>query len=193
MSPRLSIVTPTLVRPTLVRTCETIDRQTNSDWEHIIMVDVPLVFNPEKQNIIDSISGDPRRKIFRCGVAHKNFGNTCRHNAFDKLKGDYVLYLDCDDYLADDHVFETLEQVTKMWAIFPIMRCGSRWFCDPPGLNKTGNGQYIYRRFLGLKYPDNDHYCADGELVEQLNAFPYQSLGHERELVVYPQRGNGKE
>jgi glycosyltransferase involved in cell wall biosynthesis len=190
---RYSIVTPTLVRPTLVRTCESIDKQTNGDWEHIIMVDVPLVFNPEKQKIIDSISGDPRRKIFRCGAAHKNYGNTCRHNAFDKLKGDYILYLDCDDYLADDRVFETLEQVTKMWAIFPITRCGNLWFCDPPGMCKTGSGMFIYRRFLGLKYPDTSDYTADGALVEQLKAFPYQSLGHERPLVVYPQRGLGKE
>ena len=191
--PRYSIVTPTLVRPTLIRTCESIDKQTNGDWEHVIMVDVPLVFNPEKQKIIDSISGDPRRKIFRCGTAHKNYGNTCRHNAFDKLTGDYILYLDCDDYLADDKVFETLEQVTKLWAIFPIMRCGSLWFCDPPGMCKTGSGMFIYRRFLGLKNTETSDYKPDGALVEQLKAFPYQSLGHERPLLVYEQRGLGKE
>jgi glycosyltransferase involved in cell wall biosynthesis len=191
--PRYSIITPTLVRPTLKRLCDSIDAQTNQSWEHIIMVDVPLVFDKNKSNIVESMSNDPRRKFFRCGQPHKNYGNTCRWNAFDKASGDYIIYLDDDDYLADDKVFETLEQVTKLWAIFPIMRCGNLWFCDPPGMCKTGSGMFIYRRFLGLKYPDNDHYCADGELCEQLKAFPYQSLGHERPLMIYEQRGLGRE
>lgn len=187
------MIMPTLVRPTLIRAVNSILSQTNQSWELLLCIDVPLVFDKEKTERLNNLPDDPRIKIHRCGKNHGDFGNHCRRQALDRAKGDYIIYLDDDDYLADDRVFETLEQVTKMWAIFPIMRCGSRWFCDPPGLNKTGNAMYLYRRFLGLKYPDNDHYCADGELVDQLNAFPYQSLGHERELVIYPQRGNGKE
>jgi glycosyltransferase involved in cell wall biosynthesis len=184
---------PTLVRSTLIRAVESIINQTNQDWELLLCIDVPLVFDKEKTERLKSLPNDSRIKIHRCNQNHGDYGNHCRHQAHDRVKGDYILMLDDDDYFADSKVLETLEQVTKMWAIFPIMRCGNLWFHDPPGMCRTGNGMYIYRRFLGLKYPDNDHYCADGEFVDKLKAFPYQSLGHERPLVIYPQRGLGKE
>ena len=190
---RLSIITPTLVRPTLQRLADSIFSQTNNDWEWLIAVDVPLVIFPEKKKLIEELAKDPRVHVHRCGVQHRNYGNTCRWNAFEKANGDYIIYLDDDDYLADAEVFRTLQQVTADWAIFPIMRCGHRWFCEPPGMGRTGSGMFLYKKSLGLRYPDNDHYCADGELAEQLRAYPYQSLGHERPLMIYPQRGLGKE
>ena len=191
---RYSIITPTLVRPTLRRLADSIYAQTAAnDWEWLICVDVPLVIFPEKKKLIEELAKDPRVHVHRCGVQHRNYGNTCRNLAGGRVVGDYVIFLDDDDFLADERVFETLEQVTAPWAIFPIMRCGHLWFCEPPGLGKTGSGQFIMRRDLGLKYPDNDHYSADGELAEQLKAYPYQSLGHERPLMVYLQRGLGKE
>ena len=36
---RYTIITPTLLRDTLPRLCESIDRQTCSDWQHILAVD----------------------------------------------------------------------------------------------------------------------------------------------------------
>jgi glycosyltransferase involved in cell wall biosynthesis len=214
---RYSIITPTLVRSSLRRLCDSIDAQTNSSWEHIIMVDVPLIINRAKKEFLEAMPQDSRRKVFRCGKPHKDYGNTCRWNAFEKASGDYVIYLDDDDYLADEWVFETLEQVTAQWAIFPIMRCGERWFHDPPGLYKTGSGMFIYKRDLGLRYPcegnceehqeilaqlkkahqhDSMHehlYAADGMLVEKLKQYPYQSLDNERPLMIYEKRGKGLE
>lgn len=214
---RLSIITPTLVRPTLKRLCESIDAQTNTDWEHIVMVDVPLVFDKIKRDTVESLTKHPRRKFVRCGQKHDDYGNTCRWNAFAKASGDYIIYLDDDDYLADERVFETLATVTAPWAIFPIMRCGERWFKDPPGLYKTGSGMFIYHRSLGLRYPCAAHceehveildelkklhvhntmkdhlYAADGMLVESLKKYPYQALSTERPLMIYEKRGNGKE
>jgi glycosyltransferase involved in cell wall biosynthesis len=189
---RYSIITPTLVRPTLRRLIDSIDAQTNQDWEHILMVDTPLVTQPQKRVTVESMSGDPRRRFIRCGTSHKNYGNTCRWNAFDKTSGDYIIYLDDDDYLADDRVFETLESVKAPWAIFPVMRCGQYWFKEPPGMCQTGSGMFIYKRELGLRYPDTYAYTADGELVEQLKEYPYQAVT-DRPLMIYEKRGLGKE
>jgi glycosyltransferase involved in cell wall biosynthesis len=191
--PKYSIITPTLVRPTLCRLIASIDAQTDPSWEHIVMIDVPLVTLPEKRAIVESIPSDPRRKFFRCGKAHRNYGNTCRWNAFDKASGDYIIYLDDDDYLADSEVFRTLQQVTADWAIFPIMRCGNLWFCEPPGMGRTGSGMFLYKRALGVRYPDVPDYSADGMLAEQLLKYPYQALRDERPLMIYEKRGVGKE
>jgi glycosyltransferase involved in cell wall biosynthesis len=214
---RYSIITPTMVRPTLRRTCESINAQTNGDWEHIIMVDVPLIIHPEKRAFLSRLGNDPRRKIFRCGKAHRDYGNTCRYNAGAKASGDYVLYLDDDDYYADNRVFETLNQVTAPWAIFPTMRWGAHYSVDPPGWNRSGSGMFMHKRVIA-RYPCFEHhdehkafiekvrplypnmqykdrlYAADGLLAEWLkDHYPYQSLNHERPLTIYEQKGAGKE
>lgn len=193
--PRYSIITPTIARPSLLKTAESLLIQTNEDWEWLISVDTPLITQPKKKALIDSLPNkDSRIKITRCGVRHGFYGNRCRNLAFDRVQGTYIIYVDDDDYLSDDRVFETLEQVTASWAIWPVVRCGEYWFNDPPGMCKTGSGHFMYRRDTGLRYPANENYSADGELVEALKAaYPYQSLARERPLLVYPQRGLGKE
>lgn len=213
--PRLSIITPTLCRPTLARLCESIESQTNGDWEHIVKIDVPIVFDTGARKLLDSLK-HPQRKFYRCGKKHADYGNTCRWNAFDEATGDYIIYLDDDDVLAHDRVFEMLEQVTAPWAIFPIQRCGEFWFHDPPGLYKTGSGMFCYARSTGIRYPCLEHceqhveileglkkahphdsmhthlYAADGLLCEELKSkYEYQAFPDWKPVLIYEKRGNG--
>lgn len=214
--PRLSIITPTLCRPTLARLCESIESQTNDSWEHIVKIDVPIVFDTKARKLLDSLK-HPQRKFYRCGKKHQDYGNTCRWNAFEEATGDYIIYLDDDDYLARPDVFADLATVTAPWAIFPIMRCGEHWFKDSPGLYKTGSGMFIYRRDTGVRYPCLEHceqhveileglkkahvhdsmathlYAADGMLVEELKSkYPYESFPDWEPALIYEARGNGK-
>ena len=170
---------------------DSITAQTAENWEHIVMVDVPLVFDKAKQAIIDSLPKDTRRRIIRCGKPHRNYGNTCRHNAWKYATGEYILYLDDDDYLADDRVLETLDTVVKPWAVFPIRRCGEFWLQLPPGMLKTGNGMFIAKREIA-QFPDLPDYCADGLLVENLKKYEYEVVDG-RPLMIYEQRGLGRE
>jgi glycosyltransferase involved in cell wall biosynthesis len=210
---RYSIITPTLCRPSLIKACESITNQTNQDFEHIVMIDVPLIINKPARDIIESIPKDPRRKFVRCGKQHKDYGNTCRWNAWEYASGTYICYLDDDDFYADDRVLETLEQVDTLWAIFPTMRWGAHYSVDPPGFDKTGSGMFIHHREIG-RYPCKDHceihqpfmnsirskyphhdllYAADGLLAQYLyENYPYQNLNHERALTVYEVSNRGK-
>ena len=154
--PRYSIITPTILRPSSV------DSQFCQDWEHIIMVDgVP--------GEIPASIIHPQRKIFWCDRAHKNWGNTCRHNAWDHATGDYLYYLDDDNYFADDQALESLKIVTEDWAIFPILKPnwgGLHFFCPPMRYCSDSGGMIIKREFG--RYPNIADYDADGQLVEQL-------------------------
>lgn len=189
---RYSIITPTLVRPSLKRLCDSIDKQTNGDWQHIIMVDCEIT--PERQAILESINPDNRRVFATCSTSHpKDFGNTARREAFDLAEGDYILDIDDDDYYADADVFKTLEQVTKTWAVFPVLAYGKRCHRRPPAIYQTGSAMFMYRRDTGLKFPDNADYSADGQLVEALKAkYEYQSLDDCRELVIYEKANHGR-
>jgi len=183
---RYSIVTPTIIRPSLEKLCQTVDNQSDKDYEHILIVDMPFkefVADEERRNRLSSIPANLQRKFFYCDKRHMNYGHTCRHNIAPLLRGDYVLYVDDDDYLADNDVLRTLQAVTKDWAIFPIRRYGSLYFQNPPGLCKTGTGMFIHKRELGV-WPDRNEYEADGHFVEELiKKAPYEVL-NTRPLVI---------
>lgn len=197
---RYSIITPTLLRPTLRRLCDSIDKQTNTSWEHVIQVDKPVnSLTADERTLISAIQANEKcesgqRTFHFCDRNHKNFGNTCRGFAFDRAKGDYICDIDDDDYYADERVLQTLECVTKPWAIYPVLSRGKREHRNPPGKGLTGSAMFIYRRDTGIKFEPNDHYAADGEVVERLKKlYPYDSLDRERELVIYPWANHGME
>ena len=194
---RYSILTPTLCRPTLKRLCDSIDMQTNDSWEHIIMVDKPEhMLTGEDSRLLEDVMQPMRgrRRIHFCDKRHKNFGNTCRRNAFELAQGEYICQIDDDDYYADADSLKTLEQVTETWAIYPVLARGTRCHRNPPGIGLTGSAMFIYRRETGIRFSDNEHYAADGEVVEELKKkYKYQSLDRERELVIYPWANHGME
>ena len=188
---RYTVITPTLCRESLIRACESLDAQTNGDWQHLIAVDVPLVVDARARSVIARVKKDPRRQIIRCGKQHRNFGNTCRHKLWEQATGEYLLYLDDDNYYADSDVLKTLEEVTEQWALFPMLRVGVERMDLPPGMCKTDAGQIIHRRHLS-RWPDNDKYTADGRLIEDLiSKAPYQVL-RTRPLLVYEQTSRGR-
>src|SRR5208337_5229314 len=122
-----SIITPTIQRPSLLWTCDSVNAQTLTDWQHIVMVDQKIVDN----DLMEKIQ-HPQRIIVQCDQPHRNYGNTCRHHAWDYASGKYLLYLDDDNYLSSPNILESLFEVLKNdnpdWAIFPIHRHGRMFF-----------------------------------------------------------------
>lgn len=195
---RYSILTPTLCRPTLKRLCDSIDMQSNDSWEHIIVVDKPVsLLTGDDSRLLEDVMQPlrGRRRIHFCSKSHpKDFGNAARRQAFDLASGDYICQIDDDDFYADKDVLKTLECITEVWAIYPVLARNTRCHRNPPGIGQTGSAMFIYRRDTGIKFPDNDHYSADGEVVEELKKkYKYQSLDRERELVIYPWANHGME
>ena len=185
---RYSLITPTLLRPSLERLCVSIDAQTCRDWEHLIAVDT--VISSAAERMLARIQ-HKQRMISQCPRPHRNYGNTCRHAACLRAQGDYIFYLDDDNYLADQNVLRDLESVTAAWAIFPILLKGNQFFNDPPGFQRTDTANLIAQRRLGT-WPDIADYEADGILVERLRRdHPYQSLSDWRPLVVMPRMNFG--
>jgi glycosyltransferase involved in cell wall biosynthesis len=167
MEKKFTIITPTILRPTLADTCQSVDRQNYDNWQHIVVVDIPAhEILPEQQSLIESIQ-HPNRLIHFCETAHKNFGNNCRHQAFAYVTGDYLLYMDDDDVYIGE-AFEVLnrEITDEVWGVFPVERFGQIFFNIPPAICHTTSNQFFYRPLY--PWPDNDSYIADGELIELL-------------------------
>ena len=190
-----SIITPTIQRLSLIKCCESVDSQTFSNWEHIIFVDCEEFDRP----IIEKIEESPKRVIYKCPIPHRNFGNTCRHNAWKMSNKDYCLYLDCDNFLAHPDVLAQIASsidsnifFTPQWAIFPILRHGHRFFNDPPGLCKTDTANMVIRRNIA-QWPDGPEYTMDGIFCERLaNDYPYAAFPGIRPIVVMEKSNLGQ-
>lgn len=188
---RYTIVTPTICRQSLLRLCRSIDEQTQSDWEHLVVIDTPKDrLSKNQQQIIASLPSRENRSYSYCTRRHNNYGHTCRHEIWERAQGDYIFYLDDDDYLADPDVLKELDCVTDPWAIFPVLRHGNIFLKLPPGTEKTGTGMFIHKKEIG-RWPDLDLYEADGSFVEgMVQRYSYEVL-NSRPLVVQPKSSCG--
>jgi glycosyltransferase involved in cell wall biosynthesis len=188
---RYTIITPTICRQSLLRLCESIDNQIHSDWEHLVVIDMPRdKMGRDQRRIIASIPARENRPFFYCDTRHNNYGHTCRHQIWEHAIGDYILYVDDDDYLAHKDVLRMLDSVAEPWAVFPILRYGERFLNLPPGISRTGTGMFIHKRGIG-RWPDSDSYETDGLFVEELREkYAYQVLDCGP-LVIQPRTSCG--
>ena len=192
MSPFFTIITPTILRESLVRCCESVSGQTFRAWQHIVVVD------RQPQRGVPKFLLDDRRQWSTCGTDHRDFGNTCRRNAYGTARGEYVIYLDDDNYLADEHALERIAvslytEHLPDWAIFPILRRGARFFSADPRRRKTDTANMVLRRPIA-QWPATKEYEADGILADYLRekylrlaGFPYVDP-----IIVVPESRCGR-
>jgi hypothetical protein len=65
---RFTIITPTLQRSSLVRACNSVDSQSYSDWQHLVMVDRAKLDHALLAGI-----HHPQRSVIKCAVPHHNW------------------------------------------------------------------------------------------------------------------------
>jgi glycosyltransferase involved in cell wall biosynthesis len=179
---RYTIITPTIQRRSLIDTCASVNTQSCGDWEHIVMIDCVNLDN----ELVNSIQ-HPQRQIRQCDIEHKNGGNTCRYNAWELAKGEYIYYLDDDNFLADDGVLEDMKIVTDNWALFPIWRLRQKFFHDPPIMCSVDTANLLVKRDIG-RWLNVPNYESDGMLVEELKKHTYQSFRDFRPITVIKTR-----
>lgn len=107
-NPLISIITPTWNRPQwLSLTLKSLINQTYSNWECIVQND----FGEDVSNVIKEFN-DPRLKYF---VNDKNVGlSQTRNNAVKNSSGDYLIYLDDDDWLYNETLEFRLGRIKKL-------------------------------------------------------------------------------
>jgi glycosyltransferase involved in cell wall biosynthesis len=182
---KFTIITPTVQRESLRRCCESVAIQTHEDREHIIVIDGPELKVPLLEGCFY-----PKQRWIATGKAYRNGGNTPRHIAWDYATGDWIYYLDCDNYLADPNALSelasSLEGVEEQWALVPIFRHGSLFFFDPPQPCYFDTGNAVARRAIA-QWPNIDGYASDAVwLMDTLLKHPYKAFPKANPIMVMP-------
>jgi SAM-dependent methyltransferase len=167
---KYTVITPTILRPSLKTACRRLETQTYKNWEHIVMIDTPGAEIPDWLY-------HPQRKVRVCRTPHNNVGNSCRCNAWPLITGDYILYLDDDNYYHSRSLALLAEAIMRMeprpeWGVFPMVRLGQVFFNISPGKNRTDTGQFFHKPIIHgkeIRYLPLSEYNADGEMVDRLS------------------------
>jgi glycosyltransferase involved in cell wall biosynthesis len=189
--PFFSIITPTLQREELERCCRSVTEQSFTGWEHLLVIDCDSINLPLWEKVDHA-----QRGYLHCEKPHRNWGNSCRASGWAFASGEYVLYLDDDNYLHDKFALERIHDALKLtafpdWAIFPIHRHGWWFFNDPPGMCMTDTANLVVKREIGA-WPDIEAREADGVLVEQLKEkCPYKAFPACEPIVVMEKSSGG--
>ena len=121
--PIISIITPNFNRETIFQeTIASIQKQTYSNWEHIIVDDGST---DNSWDFLENYSNnEPRAKVFKRNREPKGAA-TCRNIAVEKSSGKYLLFLDTDDLLAEHCLEQRLNAINEYpecdFLIFPML------------------------------------------------------------------------
>lgn len=175
---KFSIITPTLLRKSLLRTCKSIDDQSYYNYEHLVMVDLPTnEIISEERAILREINKNPRRRITYLNKRHNDFGNTPRNIACKSATGTYIMYLDDDDFYINNTLQEIYNQLQLLdrhpdMAVFRCIRKNSEFTNWPPAVCKTVSCQWMHKRNIDGKeiaWPTHDKgYFSDGNFLESV-------------------------
>jgi len=190
VSIKFGIVTPTIQRDSLLRCCESVDLQTHSNWQHVVMVDS----KPLRAELLDKIQ-HPLRKIIECPIEHHNGGNTCRHNAWYETDADYLIGVDDDNFLAHNESLSTIHSALvdndlPQVAFFPILRHGGLFFpVGTPRMCHVDTANLVVKREIG-QWPDILDYTSDGIFIERLvEEYQWMSFPTVPPIINMPSSG----
>tara|TARA_B100000768_G_C11275089_1_gene375530 strand:+ start:2135 stop:2827 length:693 start_codon:yes stop_codon:yes gene_type:complete len=196
---KLYIITPSIGRNNLIRTCNSIHKQKNKNWTHIILFDG---LTDDKINKITKKL--PYKPIIKKGI-WKNYGNGQRYEAWELVKNNSIItYIDDDDYYKDENVFDNIINKFKknknldvvFWA---GLREGKLIHNKPPRKNKTMSNQFAHYKFSIKNKPirwlyhkkNDNNYSIDGLFIDNLvKKFKYDYI--DKVLVIVEESKYGK-
>lgn len=185
----ISIIVPVYkVEDYLPRCIESILSQSYSDFELLLIDDG----SPDR---CGEICDNYARRDLRIKVMHKKNGglSDARNYGMDRMTGDYVTFIDSDDYIGPDYLKSLLDMITKEQADISVVACemSSSWKIDwEPWLDQSKyvvmNSEEVIRNIMtrgGIPV------CAWGKLykADQMKntRFPYGKIYEDLHVIPY--------
>jgi len=143
--------------------------QSFEDFELLVISD-----DCEETKIIVKRYDDPRVVLLQC--KHKAiFDNLPRNTGLDNAKGEYIIYLDIDDFYGVDHlkiVDKNLKNYDWVW-YNDYTKMSGQWgerACNIRALGGSGTSNVCHKRSLNLRW-DRPGYAHDFHFNQKLLKF----------------------
>jgi hypothetical protein len=114
------------------------------------------------------------------------------------VRGEYVIYLDDDNWFADDDVLQDIHDAIRylrpIAVMFPITAGKERFFNYPPRKNYVDTANVVFRSDVA-QWPDGPEYDMDGIFIERIWAEHLLYVYHLekfRSIVVKPFASEGR-
>jgi glycosyltransferase involved in cell wall biosynthesis len=152
----------------IIRAVNSVIDQTFKDWELVVVAD-----GCEKTVKIMERLNNPQLSVHLIPKA-KQWSGEPRNKGLQEAKGDYILYLDIDDWFGEDHLKNISEQLgTFDWVWFDDIRYEPKtdqWYenpCDITEIGRHGTSNVCHKRTLPAKW-DYVGYAHDFYFVARL-------------------------
>jgi len=194
MSPKFSVIMPSRLEPyhnaaehreeKIYRAVNSVITQSFPDWELIVIAD-----GCEKTKEIIEQYEDRRIVLTEC--VHKAlFDNTPRNTGIKQARGEWIVYLDIDDYWGEDH----LEKITEglgdnKWVWFnDVIYDNGAWIerpCNIKRIGKCGTSNICHRADIGFLWM-RPGYAHDFYFIKQFaNCKPSAKIGTPEYYVMH--------
>ncbi|MDE2105682.1 MAG: glycosyltransferase family 2 protein [Patescibacteria group bacterium] len=190
---KISIITPSLCRPSLRDCCHSVDIQLGAEWQHIVCFDLP---ESEIDSDLMFSLAHPCRTFLSTGQRYGHYGNHARWLAWEKATGAYCCFLDDDNTLARPDALADISACLVRdhfpdFAIFPIHRHGSVFFHVPPRMCFTDSANLCVKTKIG-RWPDIEMREADGYFADQLtSSYAYSAFPDVEPVIRMERSSNG--
>lgn len=184
----ISIVVPTVGRPTLRRTLRAIRRQDRGDLEVIVVSDGP---QPTAKSIARSLRWQGLR--FVEGPFTRNWGNAQRMLGIEQARGRYLMFIDDDDEHrsgAFASVRDAVRQFPERIIIFRMHRLGADLWTDPVlRLENVGTPMFVIPNAPGGvgSWVAQDRLASDFDFLSECVSLQGDPVWSETVIVDAPQ------
>ena len=181
---KISIVTPTFNRESVLARCiESVASQSYCNYEHVIIDDGS---SDNTINVIEEYKKNESCNIVFIQLKNNRGVNFARNRGCEAATGDYILFLDSDDYLISDALILVEDYLTKFADIKHfVFRVSDRNNDDSIS---TGNRHFFYKDWLGGKVHGDFTHIVKRDIIIN-NKFFEQFSGFEslNMLRIYKQ------
>lgn len=179
---KFSVIMPSRLKPYLgcasrldekiIRSIDSVLKQSYKDFELIVIADGCDI----TKKIVTNQFTDERLVLLEC--KHKAlFDNLPRNTGLDAAKGEYIIYVDVDDYWGEDHlsiIEKNLASYDWVWYNDIVFNGDTQWIeraCNVKSLGGCGTSNVCHKRSLNLRW-GRPGYAHDFHFLQQLLRFP---------------------
>ncbi len=162
MTPKVSVIIPTIGRNTLIRSLESVLNQTFQDFEIIITDDTE---DKKAKKLIEPFLKDERISYFvNKKYMHGPAGN--KNNGLDHIRGEYFIFLDDDDVMFDNALESLLEIAEKYQYKIVFANCIDNVEKEFTGKHYNKSEEVSFKDFVCGKYEGDYSMLCKTEILE---------------------------